>query len=1445
MADESAEASTTTGGVVSNENSISSVRYYALTDENVRTFYDDWKFKTLALIRKKGHYAPFLIPATERIPTDVEVIAPGATAEQKALHKANMEAHDQVLMGCTGIPLGLVKRANGDVRDAIKNLDEKYAQEDASNLIALIQQFTACKLEDTETDPDGWFLKIDQINNKMKAVGVQYEKKDFELKAHLLGNLPEGYEDVKTKVHGKESEYTVREIEKEISNKWKRDFHTDENTSKKAKNLAMTVTGKSGGTYKKFKGKCRSCGKIGHKSADCKSTEKVKTKGTFICFKCGEQGHYARDCPTKGDKSAKKDEEKGHTGMFVGMLLSAPVANVTNEPTEETNVREKYLIDTGAGVHVVASAKNMVDIKEINETVTTADKTEMVANKEGTLYLKTNEGVLIRLDKVKVVPDIAKNIISVGLLMDAGNKVEMEKDTMLIKNQKNDQILIKREQSPLYYLEARRVLPVSVLAIAEREKPKTTTIDINDAHELYGHCSEGPLKALLKQRNVVVTGTKRTCEACAYAKAKAKSVGKTTKVVADAKGDRLFLDISGPYKNTSKGSKFWILIVDDKTRKAWSFFVTKKNDIKKVTTNLVLLLKGVKVFVKYLRCDNAGENVKGLGELCRDYGIALELTAPHTPQMNGVVERKFVTLRDRAQAMMLGAKLDDAYQAKLWAEAVFTATKLHNAVPNRATAGKSPDELWYGETPKLLDHLIQWGRIGYVKNRGKTKKLDAKSTKMVCMGYADDHAGDVYRMYNTDTETVIATRDITWADWHGSQDIPISLKIFAKDMEINLDDDSIGEDDVQSPAPNPFGPHVIPDDYAPGAGRKDDKSTTVPADNPEVVRQGGSTRAERELARLNTSYNPTLVEEEPIEEVSTESTLMLTTSEVYNIQLASDPGEPKSYTEALKGPESRKWIVAMKSEIENFIDRKVWTPTKLEKLRARQKPIRVKWVFKKKNEQDGTIRYKGRIVVKGFVQIPGIDFTLTHSPVAQESSIKIVLALALMNENWSVEMIDIEAAFLEADMDEEIYIEWPEGVKEFGYFTQAEMNGRCLRLEKAMYGCVQSPLMFFKEMTKHLREIGLSQSLTDPCIWFLHSPEGELIFIIAVYVDDCILTGEQPEIDEFKKNVQTRFNISDLGQLKKHLGVWYERCKDKTGEYYKMTMKKYQDDIVLDWEQIAGGKAKKAKTPGFPGETLRKNTEQEVDKENYRKILGRLMWFTRKLMPECGNPIRELAISMDNPGQDHWRSMSRLVGYIANTDTVELRLMKPKDLKVYAYVDSNYATDTDNRKSVTGYVITIGGCLISWSSKSQPSVTLSSTEAEYVAASMCSTEIKFIQMLLEELMPTENNRPATLFEDNTGAMFLMENQAVGARTKHIDIRWHHMREMMTGADPRLRVLFTKSENNFADVLTKNVTEGIHLDLAHRIKDGRISNAIFDAVEREDVSRNRLTAVKSG
>ena len=149
---------------------------------------------------------------TLRRGSPIPTTTPESTAsdEVKELFKSNEEAYyDQVLMGCSGVPLGIVRRARGNVRLAIELLDEKFAEKDESNLTELLQEFTGCKLEDTETDPDVWLLKIDAINTKLKSINENYEKKDDEKKAHLLGNLPAGYEDVKTKISGKEAEHSV------------------------------------------------------------------------------------------------------------------------------------------------------------------------------------------------------------------------------------------------------------------------------------------------------------------------------------------------------------------------------------------------------------------------------------------------------------------------------------------------------------------------------------------------------------------------------------------------------------------------------------------------------------------------------------------------------------------------------------------------------------------------------------------------------------------------------------------------------------------------------------------------------------------------------------------------------------------------------------------------------------------------------------------------------------------------------------------------------------------------------------------------------------------------------------------------------------------------------------------------------------------------------------
>ena len=176
-------------------------------------------------------------------------------------------------------------------------------------------------------------------------------------------------------------------------------------------------------------------------------------------------------------------------------------------------------------------------------------------------------------------------------------------------------------------------------------------------------------------------------------------------------------------------------------------------------------------------------------------------------------------------------------------------------------------------------------------------------------------------------------------------------------------------------------------------------------------------------------------------------------------------------------------------------------------------------------------------------------------------------------------------------------------------------------------------------------------------------------------------------------------------------------------------------------------------------------------------------------------------------------------------------LTKPNNLKVKAFVNSNYATNVDNRKSVTGYITTVGGCVVNWVSKMQPSVCLSSTEAEYVAASMCATEVKYVQMIIEGMIKLENTRPATMYKDNTGAIFLMENQANGNRTKHIDVPWHHLREMIN--EGRLKVHFVKSGDNVADLQTKNLPEEVMVKHRETIRSGSLKNDLLD-VDREDV-----------
>ena len=352
--------------------------------------------------------------------------------------------------------------------------------------------------------------------------------------------------------------------------------------------------------------------------------------------------------------------------------------------------------------------------------------------------------------------------------------------------------------------------------------------------------------------------------------------------------------------------------MDDYSRMKWSFFRKQKSEIGNVLDKFVEQLAGINYRTKFLRCDDAGENTKQLAAVCKRRGIKIEYTAPHTPQLNGVVERAFVTLRQRAMAMMFSAQFTDESQGRLWAEAVNTATMLTNQAINSVNQ-ESPNDLFYGDTlPKLrrpYKDLKEFGRIGHVTIRTKVKKLDKKTIKCVFLGYSMDHSSGTYRMYNPDTNSIIDSRDVKWAAWHGSNDPRKSIKnLFTRapvelptdpapenpekhpyleapspdnDEKSAVDHDStshnkrrrlrrcrqqnrriyqanIGEE-PHHPSTQPSMPTATPGTQPSNFGRKTDTRQDV---NTRLVK---AAKVAREMKKLETSYNstPQLIESEP------------------------------------------------------------------------------------------------------------------------------------------------------------------------------------------------------------------------------------------------------------------------------------------------------------------------------------------------------------------------------------------------------------------------------------------------------------------------------------------------------------------------------------------------------------------------------------------------------
>ncbi len=462
---------------------------------------------------------------------------------------------------------------------------------------------------------------------------------------------------------------------------------------------------------------------------------------------------------------------------------------------------------------------------------------------------------------------------------------------------------------------------------------------------------------------------------------------------------------------------------------------------------------------------------------------------------------------------------------------------------------------------------------------------------------------------------------------------------------------------------------------------------------------------------------------------------------IFNTSLNSDPGEPKSMKEALSGPNSKEWEKSIRNEIENFLKRKAWKKVLREKVlrEKNRKLITTKWIFKKKDLQDGTIKLKSRVVSRGFMQIPGVDYTESFSPVATDMTIRLIIGLFLYynkmlpKEKWQLELFDVEAAFLNSDVENETYIEWPEGVIELGYATKEDKEKYCILLNKAMYGNIDAPLCWMKTFSKYLTEVmNFIQSKADPCVFIKRDENGKLLIILAVYVDDTLIIGSKDQVEKVYQQLKEKFVIEILGALNKHLGIRWTWTKYNTTEIgLKAKMITLADDIINDYKEASGKEPKISSTPGYPGKYLQKNEDEIVKLDAYRSIVGKLIYYMTKIRPDLSNAVRDLSAHLTNPGKEHWKALDRCVGYVKTTKLEGIYLKRPRSLQSISYTDADYAKDEKDRKSISGRLNTVGGMITGWSSKKQNTVSLSSTEAEYQALSECSQKAMFTRNLNE------------------------------------------------------------------------------------------------------------------
>lgn len=1100
-----------------------------------------------------------------------------------------------------------------------------------------------------------------------------------------------------------------------------------------------------------------------------------QTGGAFASrvasFGKGKRGGGTRKVTkNKNDITCFKCKKLGH---FMSQCPENKKDKDKNEPSNAFNAvfltgkfdKSDWYVDSGCSVHLTSRKdwlKNITKDVQMKE-ITVANENKLAIECGGDIDITTtveDKQHPITVCNALYVPELMTNLLSVSQLIKNNNKVIFHGSGCDIYNSKHQLIATASLVDNVYKLNFEK--PQLNLAV-------NLAVSGDVWHRRFGHLN---YKDLTLMRNGLVDGLEckgtlikndfDLCEVCCE--------GKQARLPFNHKGNRadsvlqiIHGDLCGPMEETSLGgSKYFLILEDDFTRMVFVFFLRSKDEAHekfKEFKNYVENQKGKTI--KIFRTDQGTEfDSNQFRDYYKQHGILHQQTNVYTPQQNGMSERMNRTIVEKARCLLYDAKLEKF----LWAEAVATAVYLRNR--SRVSGiEKTPYEMWHNKKPDVSGIRIFGSKAMMLIPKEKRQKWDKKSRKMVLIGFSDNIKG--YRLYDTIEKKIITSRDVV-------------IEETVNDCKQTLYEPQESADLVGAKVDQPgnfFDQNST--DYESFDSTSDEEFVI---DAPEELLQ---TQEHTEIRKSQRAAKP-----KQFEDYITYAC----------IQEISTNGDPVNVEDAMSRDDADLWKKAMSEEIMCFETNDAWELT--DNVPNSSTVVPCKWVFKKKTSESGEVKYRARLVAKGCVQKAGVDYDDVFSPVVRHSTLRLLIALAVRLD-LKISHLDVKTAFLNGVLEQPVYMKQPEG------FIVKNNEHKVYQLKKAVYGLKQSSRAWNAKVNEVLSTLGYNKSKHESCL-FIKKDRNSLT-LVALYVDDFfVFSNDCKNVEFLKSKLSSEFEIKDLGEAKQCLGVKITRDY-KNNEIF-LDQESYIDQVLRNFGME---NCKTVNTPMESKVNADKVLNSDINLSNlpYQNLIGSLMYLAVLTRPDIAFAVNYLSQFNNNYSEYNWHCAKRILRYLKCTKHYKLKFVKGTitDIDLEGFVDSDWANDHD-RKSYTGYVFKLNGGPISWQSCKQKSTALSSTEAEYIGLSEASKEAVYLRNILGELIEFKDS--VMLYNDNQSAQKLASNPVFHKRSKHIDVRYHFVRECVS--NNLITICYQQTDEMVADILTKGLAKVKHIYFVKRL-----------------------------